>query len=85
MATVQAELEKTKLSLKNDIARKVAKMATGGGSVDTIVSEVYDSIVVEYNPKFEKLEKSLKTLKTLIGNLEERINRIEMRLDDYDQ
>ena len=36
VATVQAELEKKKLSLKNDIARKVAEMATGGGSVDTI-------------------------------------------------
>ena len=41
-------------------------MATDGGSADTIVSEVYDSIAVEYNPKFEKLKKSLKTLKTLI-------------------
>ena len=85
VATVQAEWEKTKLSLKNDIARKVAEMATGGGSVDTIVSEVYDSISVECNLKFEKLEKSLKTLKILIENLEERVNRIEMRLDDYDQ
>ena len=51
----------------------------------TIVKEEYDSIAVEYNPKLEKLEKSLKTLKPLIENLEERVNRIEMRFDDYDQ
>ena len=86
VATVQAELEKTKLSLRNDIARKVAEMATGGGCADTIVSEVHDSIAVEYSPKFAKLEKLLTTLKkNQIENPEERVNRIEIRLDDYDQ
>ena len=85
VAKVEAELEKIKLSLRNDIACKVAEMATGGGSTDTIVSEVHNSIGAEYNPKFKKLEKSLTTLKTQIENLEERVNRIEMRLEDYDQ
>ena len=42
------------------------------------------ALLALHNPKFEKLEKSLTTLKTQIKNLEERVNRIEMRLDDYD-
>jgi len=78
-------LEKIKLSLRNDIARKVAEMATSGDSADTNVSKVYHSIAVEYDPTFEKFEISLTTLKTQIENLEECVNRIEVRLDDYCQ
>ena len=73
------------MSLRNDIARKVAEMATSGDSADTNVSKVYHSIAVEYDPTFEKFEISLTTLKTQIENLEECVNRIEVRLDDYCQ
>ena len=57
VAMVQGELKKTKLSLRNDIALKVAEMATGGGSVDIII-EVYDYIAVEYNRNLKSLKNS---------------------------
>ena len=54
-------------------------------SVDSIVSQIHGAISVEYNPKFLKIEKSLKILRKQIENLEERIEKLEVKLDDFDQ
>ena len=53
---------------------------------ELIISQVYDSITLEFNPKFAKIEQALLgSLRFQIENLEERIGRIEKKLDNYDQ
>ena len=42
-------------------------------------------IPLEFNPKFAKIGQALSNLRTQIENLEEKISRIEKKLDDYDQ
>ena len=41
--------------------------------------------MLEYNPKFESIQQSIKSLRTETENLEERIDRVELKLDGYDQ
>ena len=52
---------------------------------ELIVSEIYDSITLEYNVKFEKIEKLFSSLDSQIQSLELRVATIEEKLDDYEQ
>ena len=54
-------------------------------ATELIISQVYHSVPLEFNPNFAKIEQALSSLRTQIENLEERIARIEEKLDDYDQ
>ena len=54
-------------------------------ATELIVSQVFDSVTLEFNPKFAKIEHTPSSLRNQIENLEERISRIETKLDDYDQ
>ncbi|KAK2705475.1 hypothetical protein QYM36_015760 [Artemia franciscana] len=67
-------------------------MARVGGSSkqatldpELIVSEIYASIALEYNRKFEKVEKLFSTMNSQIQSIELRVATIEQKLDDYEQ
>jgi len=49
-------------------------------ATELTVSQVYDSVTLEFNPKFVKIEQTLGSLRTQIENSEERISRIEKGL-----
>ena len=50
-----------------------------------IVCKIHDSISVEYLAKYSAFEKILSGLKKQIASLEDRIEVIELQLDDMDQ
>jgi hypothetical protein len=52
---------------------------------ELIVMEIYDSITLEYNTKFEKLEKLFSSLDSQIQSLELWVATIEEKPDDYEQ
>jgi len=52
---------------------------------DSIVNEIYDAIVLEFQPKFASLEKELSIVKNQVLLLENRIAKIEVSLDDLEQ
>ena len=52
---------------------------------ELIVSEIYDSITLEYNGKFEKVENLFSSLNGQIQSIELRVATIEEKLDDYEQ
>ena len=54
-------------------------------ATELIVSKVYDSVTLEFNPKFAKNKQAVNSLRTRIENLEERIGRIERELDNCNQ
>ncbi|KAK2706897.1 hypothetical protein QYM36_014811 [Artemia franciscana] len=54
-------------------------------SVENIILEVYQSIIVEYTLKFTEIEKQLKSMKSLLGSLDARILQIERRIYDIEQ
>ena len=89
IAATESELERTKKELMESINSKVVERLkdknTIKGSVDSIVSQIHDAISVEYNPKFLKIENSLKILRNQIENLEERIGKPEVKLDNFVQ
>ena len=89
LVATEAQLVKTKSDLLENITKKVAEKLNDPRSLkettELIVSQAYDSVTLEFNPKFGKIEQALSSLRTQIENLEERISRIEKKLDDYDQ
>ena len=49
-------------------------------ATELMVSQMYDSITLEFNPKFAISKQALSSLRTQIENLEERIGPIEKSL-----
>ena len=89
LVATQAELDKTKNDLMDTITQKVTeKLASSNSlkeSTETIVSQIYDAVTLEFNPKFQLIEKSLKGLKNELEYLEEKLNRLESKLGGYKQ
>jgi hypothetical protein len=50
--------------------------------VKTMVSEIYDAVHVEFYPKFDVIEKHLKIYMHMINLLQNRVNQLELKLDD---
>ena len=88
MAT-EIEIARTKDNLRKDIETEVqtrlATIDTAKFLVENIVLVVYQSIIVEYTPKFTEIEKQLKSMKSHLESLDDRILRIECCIDDIDQ
>ena len=69
-----------------DIGKLVnTKNSINPGTAEQIISQVYDGLSVEYNRKFYKIGKVLKGLRAQIESLENRIAKMEYRLDEYQQ
>ena len=89
LVATQAELDKTKNDLMDSITQKVSeKLASSDSlkeSTELIASQIYDALMIEFNPKFQRIEKSLKGLSNELENLEDRLNRLENKLDSYEQ
>ena len=89
LVATEAQLEKTRSDLLDNITKKVTEKFKDPRSLkeatELIVSQVFDSISLEFHPKFVKIEQTLSSQRNQIENLEERISRIEKKLDDYDQ
>ena len=92
----QDEVTKLKFGLVKEIEKKVQEKVVSVTGVagssqqaalnpELIVSEIYDSITLEYNVKFEKIEKLFSSLDSQIQSLELRVATIEEKLDDYEQ
>ena len=95
MAT-ENELVATKPNLANEIEIKIderlkkSTLQTAADfhakfPVETMVSEIYDAVYVEFCPKFQLTEKHLKTDMRMIDLLESRGNQLELKLDDTEQ
>ena len=87
LTQTQQELEAVKANLRDEISRKVSDRIKNQlpHSAESKISDVYDSLMVEYSPKFDFIEKQLKSLKNSFMILEERVKKIESRLDDIEQ
>ena len=87
LTQTQQELEAVKANLRYEISCKVSDRIKNQlpHSAESIISDVYDSLMVEYSPKFDFIEKQLKSLKNSFMILEERVKKIESRLDDIEQ
>ena len=88
----QKELENLRNGLRNEIEQRVRDNlstvpSTGLASsvTEDIVCKIHDSILVEYSAKFSAFEKMLSGLKKQIASLEDRIEVIELKLDDMEQ
>ena len=78
--------------MRNEIEQRVRDNlstvpSTGLASsvTEDIVCKIHDSILVEYSAKFSAFEKMLSGLKKQITSLEDRIEVIELKLDDMEQ
>jgi hypothetical protein len=75
--------------LLTEIQRKVNEKSGQSSKqflrAEMIVSEVYDAISIEYNPKFARIEKLLKGLKSQIVYIESRISSVEADVGDLKQ
>ena len=87
LTQTQREFEAVKANLREEISRKVSDRINNQlpHSAESIISDVYDSLMVEYSPKFDFIEKQLKSLKNSFMLLEERVKKIENRLVDIEQ
>lgn len=89
IVATEEEIAKTKESMMSAITKQVQDKCgndrTLKTSVETIVSEIYSSVSLEFNPKLEQLLVSVKNIKGLIENLENRIAKLEVKIDDYEQ
>lgn len=85
----QEELINTKSNLMNDISRVVSDTMKDRRASEIIsediVNEVYNSISLEYNAKFEKIESTLQRLYKAVNLLENKISIIEDRVDQLEQ
>jgi BMFP domain-containing protein YqiC len=90
------ELAATKQNLAKEIERKINEKLNKSTSqtaanihakfpVETMVSEIYDAVHVEFQPEFELIEKHLKTCMHKIDLLQNRVNQLELKLDDIEQ
>ena len=52
---------------------------------DKVCSQAYDSVTLEFNSKFAKIEQALGSLIFQIENLDERTGQKERKLDYYEQ
>jgi hypothetical protein len=50
-----------------------------------MVFEIYDAVHVEFYPKFDLIENHLKTYMHMIDLLHNRVNQLELKLDDIEQ
>lgn len=89
ITSTELDLEKTKRELLQNITKKVNERFSDADSFrqssHDIICQIYDAITLDYQPKFEKIEQSLKTLRNQIINQEEKIMKIEMKLDSFEQ
>ena len=95
LAATQEEVTITKTKLVADIEKRVAEKiaqnigtgSSGAVQINTqiITAEIYDAIVLDFNPRFERIENLLKGLKSQIEALENRIFTMENKLDDFEQ
>ena len=88
----QKELENLQSGLRNEIEKRVRdNLSTvpstwlASSVTEDIVCKIHDSILVEYSAKFSTFEKMLSVLKKQIASLKDRIEVIELKLDDMDQ
>ena len=79
----------TKSNLMTDISRVVSKTIkdrrTSEIICEGIVNEVYNSISLECNAKFEKIETTLQKLYNAVNLLENKISKLEDRFDQLEQ
>ena len=84
LVATEGQLEKTRSDLLENIAKKVTEKFNDPKVseiwTELIVSQVYDLVTLEFNPKFVKIEQTLSSLRNQIENSEERIGRIDKRL-----
>ena len=89
IAFTQDELNRTQVNLTAEISRQVkAKLSdpdTANQAIDIIVKKIHDAISIDYNPKFQEIEKSLKGLFAMVKSLESRILSLESKVDDFEQ
>lgn len=91
ISATEQELEKTRESIVTEITRQVsAKCGSNAKSglkdtAETIISELYKSVSLEFNPILDRIERELKMYRMQTRNLENRIEKIEVKLDDIDQ
>ena len=53
--------------------------------VETLVSKIYNSVYVEFYPKFVLIEKHLRTCMPMIYLFQNRMNQLDMKLDNIEQ
>ena len=79
----------TKSNLMNDISRVVSNTMKDRRASEIIsediVNEVYNSISLEYNAKFEKIETTLRKLYNAVNLLENKISNLEDKFDQLEQ
>lgn len=85
----------TKKNLSETIEKKIAEKLKSTGSTpaastakfptETMVSEIHDAIIIEFSPKFNIIEKQLKSYLHAIEILENRVTQLEAKVDDYEQ
>ena len=87
LTQAQQELEAVKANLREEISSKVSDRVNNqlAQSAESNISDVSDSLMVEYSPKFDFIEKQLKSIKNSFIILEKRVKKIKSRLDDIEQ
>lgn len=86
--SVLSDLDTLKSSIRNDIEKEVCKkvgMSNSADMVNSIVSQIHDSILVQYSAKFDEIENKLRALQNANLALENRVEQLEARLDDIEQ
>ena len=91
LVNAQSEIAKLKENLHQDIHKQVIEKCSGDKGViieqaiNTIVTEIYDAISLDYSSKFANIEKMLKGFQAQITALENRIEILEYCNDDLEQ
>ena len=91
----EQDLLTTKKNLSETIEKKIAEKLKSTGSTpaastvkfptETMVSEIHDAIIIEFSPKFNIIEKQLKSYLHAIEILENRVTQLEAKVEDYEQ
>jgi len=75
LTATEIEITRTKNNLRKDIGTHLLTRSPTNDKtkfpVENIVSEVYQSIIVEYTTKFTEIEKQLKSMKSHLGSLDD--------------
>ena len=82
----------TKENMKQAIAQKVNEAlkihpstTPSAAEIEKIIGVVHDAIILEFTPRFDRIEKDLKICQNQLELLENRVARVEAKLDDADQ
>ena len=82
------DLDTLKSNIQNDIEKEVREkvgLSNSADIIDSIVSQIHDSVLVQYSTKFDVIENKLRALQNTNLALENRIEQLETLLDDMEQ